>query len=116
MLLRALLIGVLHLLIVLGCLALSVGAAMQGLDTGAPPSFLARIALSVGDVLLLPVARPVFEHGTANGGGWVYLALAINSLVWGLILAWLTGLSRRRAMAGVTRLRSRGNGGHPRRT
>ena len=109
MLRKALFIGVIHLLVTLGCLALSIGSAMQGLDTGAAPPTLARIATKVGDFLLLPVARPMFEHGAqARWGGYLpYLVLAINSLIWGLVLAWLGRvLWRRPDKTGDIRLRS----------
>ncbi len=88
---RVVLIGVIHLLVVLGCMALSVGSAMHGLDTGAAPATVARIGTGLSDVLLLPVARPMLEHGTTThwGGGWFYVVLAINSLVWGMILSGL---------------------------
>lgn len=98
MLRKALLIGVIHLLLTLGCVALSLGSAMQGLDTGTAPSTVSRIATGVGDLLLLPIARPVFERGAkAPGGGYLaYVALVMNSLLWGLLLAWLSRLLWRR--------------------
>ena len=76
---------------------------MHGLDTGAAPSTFTRVAMKVGDVLLLPLARPILERGTAatGGGGWSYMALGLNSLVWGLVLAWLGGLLGRRTAGGV---------------
>lgn len=110
MLRKALLIGVLHLLVTFGCFALSIGSAMQGLDTGAAPSTFARVTTEVGDFLLLPIARPVFEAG--GKAPWAaylgYPVLVMNSLIWGLLLAWLGGLLWRRVETGDIRESTRG--------
>jgi hypothetical protein len=108
MLRRAFLIAVVHLFVVLGCLALSVGAAMRGLDTGAAPSTVARIAMRAGDVLLLPLALPVMESGTtANwAGSWSYMVLVLNSSVWGLVLAWVGRMVWRRHKTNTVRFSS----------
>jgi hypothetical protein len=107
MLRKALFIGVIHLLVALGCFAVSIGSATQGLDTGAAPSAVARITTAVGDFLLLPVARPVFEvGGKAPWAAYLgYPVLVMNSLIWGLLLAWLGGLLWRRPQSGDVRLR-----------
>lgn len=107
MLRKALFIGLIHLVVALGCFAVSIGSAMQGLDTGAAPPAVARITRAVGDFLLLPVARPVFElGGNAPWGGYLgYPVLVMNSLIWGLLLAWIGRLLWRRPRASDIRLR-----------
>jgi len=107
MLRKAFFIGVMHLLVTLGCFAVSIGSAMQGLDTGAVPPAVARITRAVGDFLLLPVARPVFElGGKAPWAAYLgYPVLVMNSLIWGLLLAWIGGLLWRRPRTGDVRLR-----------
>jgi hypothetical protein len=107
MLRRALFIAVAHLLVVLGCMALSIQSAMHGVDTGAAPSAFARMARDLGNVLLLPLARPIFERGMSvfSGGGWSYMVLGVNSLAWGLFLAWTGGLLWGLRKAGGVRLR-----------
>jgi len=103
MLRRTLAFATIHLLLVLLSLGLAAGSAMSRLDTGAPSSVTARAASAVSDLLLLPLGYPALGIVGSRGlpGGWAYAMIILNSVIWGVGLAWMVKVLRRRSRAGL---------------
>jgi hypothetical protein len=103
MLRRTFAFATIHLLLMLLCFGLAAGSAMSRLDTGAPRSVTARAASAVSDLLLLPLAYPGLSivGSRALPGGWAYAMIILNSVIWGVGLAWMVKVLRRRSRPGL---------------
>jgi hypothetical protein len=74
-------------------LTAAVTAAAAGTPGG--PGFGVTILVRLTKLLHLPLVTLALYPREWFPGGWVYLPMGLNSLIWGAGLAWLIGFCRR---------------------